>query len=476
MMKQYITDMTLNELSAALLRREVSSVEATCACLELIKSDEYNNFITVCENDAITAAKHADALIASGRGGALCGVPIAVKDNISTKGVATTCASEFLRNYVPPFDATVVERLKQAGAVILGKTNMDEFAMGSTNENSAFGAVKNSRDVTRVPGGSSGGSANAVAACEAFAALGSDTGGSIRQPASYCGAVGLKPTYSAVSRYGLVAFASSLDQIGPIARNVDDAYTVFRTIAGRDERDATSAAYDFPSLPPTDDVRGKKIGVADEFIKGLKGEAYDVFSAALAALERRGAEIVKISIGSFDAALAVYYVLSSAEAAANLSRYDGVKYGRRAEGYSDVAELYKKSRTQFFGSEVKRRIMIGNFVLSSGYYDEYYLKASKVRTVIKNDFDRALSDCDAIVCPTAPTAAPKLGSQTDPVKTYLSDIYTVPANITGLPAVSVPFGKSHDGMPIGVQVMGRAFSEYGILGVGKAIANGGVAC
>lgn len=477
-MKNDVTKLTLTELSCAVKNKEVSAVEATQACLDNIKKSTLNNFITVCESEAIESAKKADEIISRGAGGELTGIPIAVKDNISTCGVRTTCASAFLNNYIPPFDATVVQKLKDAGAVIIGKTNLDEFAMGSTNENSAFGAVKNARDNSRVPGGSSGGSANAVAAFEAYAALGSDTGGSIRQPASYCGVVGLKPTYSAVSRYGLVAFASSLDQIGPLARNTDDALAVFKAIVGRDERDTTSA--NAPALPDKLDgnIKGKTLGVVEQFLTGASKEVAAAFDKAIEKAQKLGAKIKKVSISSFDAALAVYYVLSSAEAASNLSRYDGVKYGMRAESFTDIADLYTKSRTAYFGSEVKRRIMIGNYVLSSGYYDAYYLKASKVRTVIKREFDGALSECDGIISPTAPTVAPKIGSQTDPAKTYLSDIYTVPVNIAGLPAVSVPFGSA-DGLPIGVQIIGRAFDEGAILNMAKAFENGakgGAAC
>lgn len=466
-----ILDMTLCELSAALDGGKLSSAEATAACLARIKATgELNNFITVCEDDAMRAAARADERRAAGERAPLLGVPVAVKDNIVTAGVKTTCASRFLQNFVPPYDATVVEKLKAAGAVIVGKTNMDEFAMGSTNENSAFGAVKNALDVTRVPGGSSGGSANCVAAKQAFAALGSDTGGSIRQPAAYCGVVGLKPTYSAVSRYGLIAFASSLDQIGTLTRDCDDALAMLKVLSGNDKRDTTSG---FPPAYPAaldDGIEGKTLCIADEFLNTdkLDDGVRAAFDCAVKALEKRGAEIKRVSIKSFAAALSVYYVLSSAEASSNLARFDGVKYGMRADDYSNIDELYVKSRTQYFGAEVKRRIMTGSYVLSSGYYDAYYLKASKIRTVIKKEFDAALSGCDALLCPTAPIVAPRLGEQSDPHKTYLSDMYTVPVNISGLPAVSVPFGSAH-GMPVGVQLIGRSFDESGILGIGKAI-------
>ncbi len=470
-----VTDLSLGELKAALDSGKVSAVEATQAALNKIERNKnLNNYVTVCGTEALAAAFLADEKRAKGENGALLGVPIAVKDNISTEGIRTTCASKFLKDYVPPYDATVVKKLKDAGAVIVGKTNMDEFAMGSTDETSAFGAVHSAVDAERVPGGSSGGSANTVAAGEVPCALGSDTGGSIRQPASYCGVVGLKPTYSAVSRYGLIAFASSLDQIGTFTRTCDDAYALYRVICGKDKADATSSDIKNITQELNGDVRGKTIGIADEFTKNLDGGVGKRFNAAVDALKAQGAKIKSVSIKSFDTALAVYYVISSAEAASNLSRYDGVKYGARAEGYKDIAELYTKSRTEFFGDEVKRRIMIGNYVLSSGYYDAYYLKASRIRTLIAREYNAALCGCDALICPTAPTVAPKIGAQTDPALTYLSDIYTVPVNITGLPAVSVPFGTS-DGLPVGVQIIGKAFDEAGILGIGKAleIAAGG---
>lgn len=465
-----INNLTLCELKRALDRGEVTSERATEACLDAInKQTALNNFITVCDN-ALYAAREADRRRKAGERLPLLGVPVAVKDNIVTKGVKTTCASKFLQNFVPPYDAAVVEKLKAAGAVILGKTNMDEFAMGSTDENSAFGAVLNVHDNTRVPGGSSGGSANCVAACQAYLALGSDTGGSIRQPSSYCGVVGLKPTYSAVSRYGLIAFASSLDQIGTLTRDCDDAFAAFKMISGRDERDSTSAQT--PPLPDAldDTVKGKTIAVADEFLNTdkLDDGVRAVFESALAELSARGAVIKRVSIKSFRAALSVYYVLSGAEASSNLARFDGVKYGMRASEYKDISELYTESRSRFFGDEVKRRIMTGSYVLSSGYYDAYYLKASRIRTVIKREFDATLENCDFIMSPTAPTVAPRLGEQSDPHKTYLSDMYTVPVNISGLPAVSVPYGSAH-GMPVGVQIIGRSFSEASLLGLGKAI-------
>lgn len=461
-----ISDMTLCELSEALENKKISSVEATKACLNRIaETERLNNFITLCDG-ALAQAERCDEMRNRGKArGALLGVPVAVKDNISTEGVRTTCASRFLDNYIPPFDATVVKKLKDAGAVIVGKTNMDEFAMGSTNENSAFGCVRNVRDETRVPGGSSGGSANCVAAKQVFGALGSDTGGSIRQPASYCGVVGLKPTYSAVSRYGLVAFASSLDQIGTLTKTCADAFEMLKVIVGRDKLDSTSADYSIDGALG-DGVKGMTVGVPDEFLSGADDGVAKRLDEAVRYLEKGGAQIKRVSIKAFDAALATYYVISSAEASSNLARFDGVKYGRRADKYNDISELYRRSRTEFFGAEVKRRIMLGNYVLSSGYYDAYYLRASKLRTEIKREFDEVLGGCDALISPTAPTVAPHIGEQSDPSKTYMSDIYTVPVNIAGLPAVSVPFGTS-DGMPVGVQLIGKAFAERTVLSIGK---------
>ena len=457
-----LLQMSLTECVKALKEKKVSSVEVTKACLERIEQNgNLNDFITVCAEKAIASAEESDKKLQSGKGGLLEGVPIAVKDNISTAGIRTTCASKFLDNYIPPFDASVIEALKREGAVIIGKTNMDEFAMGSGNENSAYGAVKNFRDNSRVPGGSSGGSANCVAAGEAFAALGSDTGGSIRQPASYCGVVGLKPTYSLVSRYGLVAFASSLDQIGPLTRTVKDAAYMLDVLAFKDKKDSTSSERSEKSYADySDNIKGKKIGIAREYFgDALDRGVKDVIMNAVKSLESRGAEIVDVEIKSFPAALATYYVLSSAEAASNLARFDGVKYGVRADN-DDIYSLYYNSRTQGFGDEVKRRIMTGNYVLSSGYYDAYYLKASKIRTLIKKDFEKAFEKCDALIGPTAPTTAFKAGDKTkDYTKVYLEDIYTVPVNIAGLPAISVPCGTAPDGMPVGVQFIGRAFDE-----------------
>lgn len=471
-----ITKMTLGALVEAMDKGEISSVEATKATLEKAeKEKDLGAYVTLCGEKALEAAAAADKARGEGRRGALLGVPIAVKDNICTEGVRTTCASRFLENYVPPYDAFVVKKLKSAGAVIVGKTNMDEFAMGSGSEYSAFYPVKNAVDPLRVAGGSSGGSAVAVASYQAYASLGSDTGGSIRQPAAFNGVVGLKPTYSAVSRNGLIAFASSLDQIGPFARTVGDCRTVYDAIKGHDAGDSTSYAGDLDKGEKITSLKGRRIGVAKEFFPPeLNGEVRAAVEKALAFYEKEGAEIVETSIGSFDMALACYYILSSAEASSNLSRYDGVKYGRRAEGCAGIDDIYYKSRTEFFGSEVKRRIMLGNFVLSSGYYDAFYLRASKARTLIKRDFEAALSGCDALVCPTAPTTAYKRGSNADdPAAAYLGDIFTVPVNIAGLPALSVKCGEDKDGMPVGMQLIGSPYCEETLLSLAEAYEKGG---
>lgn len=444
-------------------------VEATLARID--ETRELNTLLTVTADSARARAAEIDAAIASGREvGPLAGVPVIIKDNISTEGVRTTCASKFLDNYVPPFDASVVTRLREAGAITVGKANMDEFAMGSSNENSAYGPVKNAADPSRVPGGSSGGSASAVAAFEAYGALGSDTGGSIRQPASFCGVVGLKPTYSAVSRYGLIAFASSLDQIGPLARSVEDCAVLFDIIAGPDPRDATCVKEKRSYLGYGSSVKGMTVGVAKEFFGvGLNSEVGAAVQNAISLYERMGARIKEVGFGSFDAALACYYVIACAEASSNLARFDGVKYGVRVEG-DDYIDMYYKSRTAGFGPEVKRRIMIGNYVLSSGYYDAYYLKATKVRTKIKADFDKALGECDFMISPTSPTTAFELGKKNkDASETYLSDVFTVPVNIAGLPAISLPCGADGKGLPIGVQLIGAAHAETTLFTAASAL-------
>lgn len=469
---QDILKLNLTEAKDKLSKREVSSKELTLACIKRIEetNPQLNTVLSLQTESALKAAENADKELAAGADKPLLGVPVLVKDNIVTTDAPTTCASKILEGFTSPYDAFVVKKLKQAGAVILGKANMDEFAMGSRSENSAYGAVKNAIGVSRSAGGSSGGSASAVAAFQAYAALGSDTGGSIRQPAAYCGVVGLKPTYSAVSRNGLVAFASSLDQIGPLTRSVHDAALMMNVISGHDAMDSTSADIDYPDYTAYDcAIKGKRIGIAKEFFGGgLDKEVREKIEAAVKFYEDRGAEIEEVSINSFKAALATYYVLSSAEAATNLARYDGVKYGKRKEG-ADYIDSYYKTRSEFLGAEVKRRIMMGNYVLSSGYYDAYYLKALKVRTLIKQDFEAAFEKCDALLCPTAPTVAPPLGSKEEnAAQIYLSDIYTVPVNIAGLPAVSLPCGVNGEGLPVGMQFIGRAFSEPALLGLSAA--------
>lgn len=463
--------LSLIEVKNAIAEKRVSATEVTKAALDRIdEASELNAVLTVDREGALAAAAAADEKLSRGESaGRLGGVPVLVKDNISTRGVRTTCASKFIENYVPPFDATVVKKLKEAGAVILGKTNMDEFAMGSSNENSAFGFVRNAVDPTRVPGGSSGGSASAVAAFEAYGSLGSDTGGSIRQPASFCGVVGLKPTYSAVSRYGLIAFASSLDQIGPLTRTVADNALLFDVIAGHDPMDSTSSPEKIDYTDYEIGVKGMTIGIPKEFFaKDFSPVVREKIMDAAAFYEKSGAKLKDVSISSFDAALATYYVLACAEASSNLARFDGVKYGKRVEG-ADYIDSYYKSRTAGFGAEVKRRIMIGNYVLSSGYYDAYYLKASKVRTKIKADFDAALRGCDLLLGPTSPTTAFEIGKKVkDVTETYMSDIFTVPVNIAGLPAISIPCGTDGQGLPIGLQLIGRAFGERTLFGAAEA--------
>lgn len=463
---------SLSDVAGMLGDKKISSKELTKLSLERAKENkELNNFITLSEKSALCAAEEADRRIAAGEKGSLLGVPIAVKDNISVKGMPLTCASKILSNYVPEFSASVVEALEREGAVIVGKLNMDEFAMGSGNENSFFGAAKNFHDKTRVTGGSSGGSANTVAACECFASLGSDTGGSIRQPASYCGVVGLKPTYSQVSRFGLVAFASSLDQIGPLTRTVRDSAAMLKAISFHDKKDSTSSKLKRPDFTAfSRDIKGKRIGIAKEFFSdALSGIVKARLLKTAELLRARGAVVEEVSISSFEAALATYYVLSSAEAASNLARFDGIKYGVRAAA-DNLIDIYYNSRTDGFGDEVKRRIMMGNYVLSSGYYDAYYLKALKARTIIKNDFDKVLSDYDAILSPVAPDTAFRIGeTRADTTEVYLSDIYTVPVNIAGLPAISVPAGCDDKGLPIGMQFIGRMFGEMDLFSLASAV-------
>jgi aspartyl-tRNA(Asn)/glutamyl-tRNA(Gln) amidotransferase subunit A len=470
--------LTIAEARDLLVRREISAVELTRACLGRIGEQErrLNAFITVCPREATAQAETADQRLAQGNAPALCGIPLAIKDIYATRGVRTTCASKILANFVPPHDATSIARLRGAGAVFLGKANMDEFAMGSSTENSAFGPTHNPYDWQRVAGGSSGGSAAAVAADECLAALGTDTGGSIREPASFCGVVGIKPTYSRVSRYGVIAYASSLDQVGPFAKTARDAAIVLREVAGVDPRDSTCSARPVPDYERalSGDLKGLRIGVPREyFVEGMAAEVESAVRAALRHYETMGARTIEISLPHTDYAVAAYYLIATAEASANLARYDGIRYGLRIPGDNNI-ELYNRTRDQGFGTEVKRRIMLGTFALSAGYYDAYYLKAQKVRTLIRQDFDRAFANCDVIATPTAPTTAFKIGEKiADPLQMYLSDIFTISVNLAGLPGLSLPCGYDTGGMPIGLQLVGAPFDEETILRAADAYERSG---
>jgi aspartyl-tRNA(Asn)/glutamyl-tRNA(Gln) amidotransferase subunit A len=440
-----------------------------------IESDDpkIGSYLTLAKDRGLAKAGAIDGMAARGETlPPLAGVPVGIKDVLVTRGVRTTAGSKILGNYIPPYDCTAVARLEAAGAVMLGKMNCDEFAMGSSNENSAWKPVHNPRDLSRVPGGSSGGSAAAVAADLAVATLGTDTGGSIRQPASFCGVVGLKPTYGRVSRYGLIAFASSLDHIGPLTKTVRDAAIVLRTIAGRDPMDSTSAEVPVPDYVAELEkpVRGLKIGLAKEYLaEGLDPEVRKAVEDAVQSLSELGSEIVEISLPHTEYAIATYYIVATAEASSNLARFDGVRYGYRAENTHSLSEMYRRSRDLGFGAEVKRRIMLGTYALSAGYYDAYYLKAQKVRALLTRDFDEAFKKVDAIVTPTSPTAAFKLGDKTDdPLAMYLADIYTVTANLAGIPGISIPCGETKGKLPIGMQIFGKHFDEATILRVAHA--------
>ena len=457
-------DLTISEMRELLNSKKISALELAKASIERAKTlVDLNCFINLTEEGAITAARNADSRLSKGEKGPLLGIPVAVKDVLTTIDAPTTCASKMLKNFISPYDATVVSKLRAAGAVIVGKTNMDEFAMGSSNENSAFGACKNPWNKAHVPGGSSGGSAAAVSARIVPMALGSDTGGSVRQPAAFCNLVGLKPTYGRISRYGLIAFASSLDQVGVFTRNVSDAYETLNILAGADPLDSTSAAVAVPSYNvKTDSIAGLRIGIPKEYaIAGIDEEVGSAIEASIAKFESLGAKIVEISLPHTQAAVAAYYIIAPAEASSNLARYDGIRYGHRTAKAASLAELYAKSRGEGFGEEVKRRIMIGTYVLSHGYYDAYYVKAQKVRTLIANDFKTAFADkCDIIACPTAPVTAFRLGDKmTDPLAMYLTDAFTLPASLAGLPGLSIPCGFSKNGLPIGLQLLGKQFDE-----------------
>lgn len=458
------------ELSAAIKQGTVTAVDAMAAVLSRIdeRESDINAYVTMDREQALKAAAAVQEKIEKGElNGVLAGVPVAVKDNLCTEGMRTTCSSKILENFVPTFSAEAVVNLEKAGAVVIGKTNMDEFAMGSTTETSAYGVTRNPWNTDHVPGGSSGGSAAAVAAGECYFALGSDTGGSIRQPASFCGVVGLKPTYGTVSRYGLVAYGSSLDQIGPLTKNVADCAAVLEVIASHDVKDATSINRkeenkdtDFTAAL-VDDVKGMKIGIPrDYFGEGLDSEVKDAVLAAAKQLAAKGAVVEEFDLSLVAYAIPAYYTIAAAEASSNLERFDGIKYGYRAASFEGLHDMYKKTRSEGFGAEVKRRIMLGSFVLSSGYYDAYYLKALKVKAMIKNAFDDAFAKYDLILGPVAPTTAPKLGeSLSDPLKMYLGDIYTISVNLAGLPAISLPCGKDSKGLPIGLQLIADSFQE-----------------
>lgn len=465
-----ITDMTAVSLAAAIREGKTTAVEATEAMLARIKEkdNELNCYVTVDKEGALRQAAQVQEKIEKGElTGPLAGVPMAIKDNLCTEGLLTTCASRILQNFVPTYTAEAVVNLQKAGAVILGKTNMDEFAMGSTTETSAYGVTRNPRHTDHVPGGSSGGSAAAVAAGECFCALGSDTGGSIRQPASYCGVVGMKPTYGTVSRYGLIAYGSSLDQIGPLTKDVRDCATVLEVIASHDDKDSTSLVRedtDFTSAL-VEDVRGMRIGIPNDYLgAGLDEEVKNAVLQAANVLKEQGAVVERFDLSLVEYAIPAYYTIAAAEASSNLERFDGIKYGYRTEDYTGLHNMYKKSRSEGFGEEVKRRIMLGSFVLSSGYYDAYYLKALRVKALIKQAFDQAFARYDMILGPVAPTTAPKLGeSLADPIKMYLGDIYTIAVNLAGLPGISVPCGQDSRGLPIGMQLIGDCFQEKKLL-------------
>lgn len=465
-------DLTLNEVAGKIKNKEVTIKEVLDDIYSRIEDVEpkVDAYITLTKDLAYTRAEELQERLNNGEDiGVLGGVPIAIKDNICTNGVKTTCASKMLESFTPIYDATVVKKLEEAGAIIVGKTNMDEFAMGSSTETSYFKKTKNPWNLSRVPGGSSGGSAAAVSSDMAFAALGSDTGGSIRQPASYCSVVGLKPTYGLISRFGLIAFASSLDQIGPFTKNVEDAAIMLNVISGHDKLDTTSA--DIEKIDYTkalvSDVKGKVIGIPTDFItEGISEDVKQAYDNAIDTLKAAGAKIEEIKLEYAKYSLATYYIIATAEASSNLGRYDGIRYGYRAKDFNDLDELYVKSRTEGFGDEVKRRIMLGTYVLSSGYYDAYYKRAQQVRTLIVDNFKKAFEKCDVIMIPTAPNTSFKFGAHNaSPLEMYLEDIYTVPVNIAGLPGISVPGGFGENGMPIGIQFIAKAFDEQNLLQV-----------
>lgn len=466
-------NLTISEARSAIDKGEISPTELTNAVFNRIEAVEkkVKAYVTLLKENALTQAKQAEDRIKNGLKQTLLGIPIAIKDNMCTKGIRTTCSSKILENFIPPYESTVTQKLKEQGYILIGKTNLDEFAMGSSTENSFFGHTGNPWNTTRIPGGSSGGSAAATSADECIAALGSDTGGSIRQPAALCGVVGLKPTYGRVSRYGLVAFASSLDQIGPITKNVRDSAILMNIISGHDPYDSTSAPLSVPDFTSVlgQDIKGIKIGIPKEyFIEGMDKEVENAVREAIKKLESLGAIPVEISLPHSEYALATYYILATSEASSNLARYDGVKYGFRAEG-KDLLDMYMKTRAAGFGAEVKRRIILGTYALSSGYYEAYYRKAQQVRTLIKQDFEKAFEIADVIITPTSPTPAFKVGEKTaEPLQMYLSDIFTLSLNLAGVPGISIPCGFTSDKLPVGLQIIGKHFDEASIFKVSYA--------
>jgi len=462
---------SIHSLKTKLVAREVSSEEVTRSVLDRIKelNSKFNAYITVSEAEALEQARAADKKLSKGEtSDPLCGIPVALKDNLATAGVRTTCGSRMLADFSPPYDSTAVKRLRAAGAVFVGKTNMDEFAMGASNETSFFGPCRNPYDLERVTGGSSGGSACAVATDMCIAALGSDTGGSIRQPAAYCGVVGLKPTYGRVSRYGLVAYASSLDQIGPITKNVIDCSLMLQALCGYDPRDSTSVNQSVPDFSAflSEDIQGMRFGVPKEyFVEGIDPEVEAAVRHAVRIFEQKGAVPVEVTLPSTQYVIPVYYLIATAEASSNLARYDGVKYGYRAEGpFDNLRQMYEKTRAEGFGTEVKRRIMLGTYALSSGYYDAYYKKAQQVRTLIRQDFIKAFQHCDVILAPACPSPAFRIGERIgDPLQMYLLDIFTASVNLSGLPGLCLPCGYTETGLPLGLQILGKAFDEGAVL-------------
>lgn len=470
-----LCELTIHELQKKFHRREVTATEVLESTFKRIEAveDKVHAYISLMKERAYEEAKEADRAIQKGEFKTLSGIPIALKDILCTRGFPTTCASRILQNYIPPYDATVVKKLREQGAIFTGKTNMDEFAMGSSTENSWFGITRNPWDLTKTPGGSSGGSAAAVAAHMCIAAIGSDTGGSIRQPAAFCGVVGMKPTYGRVSRFGLIAFASSLDQIGPFTKDVEDCAIMMNVIAGHDPRESTSVPIEVPDYTQFigKSIKGWTVGIPREYIlEGIDRDVLKTLENARRALEEGGARVKEISLPHTEFCVATYYIIAPAEASSNLARYDGVKYGYRSPEGKDLLDMYKKTRSSGFGKEVKRRIIIGTYVLSSGYYDAYYRKASQVRALIRKDFDEAFKECDLILTPTTPTPAFGIGEKTeDPVQMYLSDIFTISANLAGIPGISIPAGYSSQGLPIGVQLMANHFEEGKLIQAGSAL-------